>query len=538
MKRTLSLLLAFCALASGLPGAAAAVDPAKDPAHQMSPFEVSANSVDFKSWIKIGSPHYLLYTDAKEKEAIQALVEMEKLHVVAQAFFRRRVQNVPRTIIVLPTSRSDWRKLEYKGGAVEWQVSVSQPAQIFAKFVLVQYNWQNEGLVTVRAAQAPGVVEALNLEGPFWFGQGISAYFETLEFDGTKVNLGRANPRVQAVVNDGWIEWGKFFALTGRSREYTREDTVHQVVGQSAAFAHYLLSHPDPVWVERFIDWAARWRTGSEPTEADFKTVFGQDWKAWQRTMEEYLRGGKYQLRSMEMPKSALAFPTSAVDLSVSEMRELFVLSQILNQNIPASDAALDSILRRGLKNEELRELLAEACYSRQRMEEGGKQVDLMIEAKTANPAVYNWKARQIFYNSISEISLHARLTAEEVVELRSLYKRVLEIEPLSAEALQLLAWVEALGPTVNAENVAAIERIYKTVDGYSPTSDAVAARAAAAWRTGDKAYARRIAEALMASPYADKDGRRVAGQILQEAGGAEPFAMPAPPVAPAATGK
>jgi hypothetical protein len=537
MKRTLFLLLAFCALASVSLRAAGAVEPVKDPAFQMSPFEVGANSVDFKSWIKIGSPHYVLYTDAKEKEAIQALVEMEKLHVVTQAFFRRRVLNVPRTIVVLPTSRSDWRKLEYKGG-VEWKVSVTSVGQVLAKFVLVQYDWQNDGLWTMRAAQAPGVVESLNLKGPFWFSQGIGVYFETLEFDGSKVNLGRANSRVRAVVNDGWIEWGKFFRLTRNSREYTREDTVHQVVGQSAAFAHYMLSNPDPVWLDRFIDWAARWRTGGEPTEADFKAVFGQDWKTWQRTMDDYLRGGKYQMRSMEMPKSALAFPTSAVDLSVSEMRELFVISQILNQNVPASDVALDSILRRGLKNEELRELLAEACLSRRRPEAMDAQVDLLIAAKTANPAVYAWKARKLFYKNMKEISIYPRFTAEEVTELRSLYRRALEIEPLYATALELSAWVEALGPTIDAENIAAIERLYKTVDGYSPTSDAVAARAPAAWRMGDKAYARKIAQVLATSPYADQDGKRTAGEILKELGETETVALPEPPTFPVKAGK
>lgn len=525
MKRTLkyTFLVSVVMWVAGIRVAGAAGAPAvapKEPTVTMSPFEVGANSVDFKSWIKIGSPHYLLYTDANEKEAIQALIEMEKLQTVAQAFFQRRVINRPPIVVVLPTSRSDWRKIENKGG-VEWKVAVSQPASRLVNLVLVEYDWQGRGLFTMRAAQGPAVVRAMNLRGTFWFEQGMGAFFETLEFDGNKVNLGRQNGRGLQVADGGAIEWGKFFHIDGRSREFTREDTVEKVVGQSAVFVHYLLSQPDAVWRDRLLDWNARLRSGAEPTEAEFKTIFGEDWKAWQKRMDDYLHGGKYQLRAMTMPKSAMEFPTSKVDLSLSEMRELFVIAQVLNQNVPASETALNSILQRGLKNENLRELLAEACFARGRMTEGTNQLDLLIAADSPNPEVYQTAGRRIFYEEVPKISIYGRFDAETVTKLRTLFRKALEIEPLCIDALDLLAWTEALGPTVNAENLAAIERIYHTLDGYAATSDAVAAMATAAWRSGDKAWALKIAQELAQSPYADKDGKRTSGELLKELGGA-----------------
>lgn len=492
----------------------------------MSPFEVNAESVEFRSWIKLSSPHYLLYTDANEKEALTALRELEKVELVGQTYFRRRTLNLPPVIIVLPTSRSDWRKIEAKGG-VEWQVAVSQPGRSLVDLVLVQYDWQNSGLGIVRAVQGHAMADRMSLRGPFWFSRGIGSFFETVEFSGDTILLGRQNSRTHRLIEEKWIEWPRFFSLTGNSPEFTKEKTVNTVEGQAAIFAHYMLANPDPVWVDRMMQWNEELRAGRDPGEADFKAIFGQDWKTWQRTMIDYLRSGKYNVRSLQVPKGAFDFAVGRHDLPVREMRELFVLAQVLNQHVPASEQALDSILAKGLRSEALREILVEACLHHDRRDVAREQLARLQELHSSNPKVYSLPAQMLFRGKIAVISTQARLTAEESGEIRALCKKALEIEPLYAPAWETLVWAEALAPKVDASTIAELERAYRTLQGYTSTSDAVAALGVVAWRTGDKAWALKIAQALADSPYADRDGKRIARELLKELGAPVPGATP-----------
>jgi hypothetical protein len=521
MKRAVKFsLFALAAIAAG-PAAA------DESVLKMSPFEVSANSVDFKSWIKLGSPHYIVYTDASEKEAATALRELEELHVVAQVFFRRTALNFTPTVIVLPTSHSDWKKIESKGG-VEWTVAVSQQDLHLQDIVLVQYDWQERGLGVVRAAQGRDVMQSLSLGGPFWFERGIGKFFETLEITDNKVTLGRQNQRTLRLSRDAWLKWPQFFSLTDESPEFRREGTVGLVEGQAALFVHYLLTHAEPGWRDRLIDWVERMNAGRAPTEAEFKSVFGQEWKTWQRTMENYLDRGTYRVQNFPIGKKSFEFATTKYDLPVREMRELFVIAQILNQHVPASEAALDSLLARGIQFESLRQFLAEACFEHGRVAAGVEQLRVLAAGHTPDPRVYAMLAGRVLLEKIPQVSIRSRLDGEAEGKIRALTRQALELEPHFVPAIDLLVWTEALGPAIGAENLAAIERHYRTLDGYASTSDAVAAMGVAAWRAGSRAWAGKIAEALEDSPYADRDARRIADELLGELGRKPAEAPPA----------
>lgn len=507
MKRWRQILLGCAAAAVACAAEKAAEN---DIAIRMSPYEVSANSVDFKRWIKVSSPNYIVYTDADLKEANAVIRELEMVHLTAQSFFRRPALNVPPTIVVLPTSGSDWRKIESKGN-VEWRVAVSQPGERLVNMILVQYDWQNQGAWIVRAPQARILLEAMNLDGPFWFERGVAKFFETAEFGADNVVLGRQNSRTRHVVMEGWLAWPRFFKVDGTSREFVGQFEVNRFEGQCAAFVQYMLANPEPVWFDRLIEWAALLEAGREPTEEEFKRVFGQDFKAWQKTMDAYMRGGRYYVRTFNVPSAAMSFVPLKIDLPVREMRELFVLAQILNQNVPASDQSLDTLLARGLKTEALRELLAEACFKRKRKDVGMEQVRLCVAAGAANPALHVAQAMDVLMRAIEKPGVEARLSARDAAVVREECGKALKLEPRYTPANEALGWAEALAPEVNAATVERIEKIYRVLEGQVGTSTVLSALAVARWRAGDKAGARSVAEALLSSPFCEKDAREVA---------------------------
>ena len=503
--------------------AAEAPKAANDAAVTMSPFEVSAEGVDFKGWLKLGSPHFTLYTDAKERDAANVLRELEMVRWAAQDFLRREINPLAPIVLVLPTSRSDWRKVASKG-SVEWTVAMSAPGQRVVNLLLAEYDWQDHSLDLVRAVLGMCLLRTMNLDGPFSFGQGVGAFFESAEIAKDKVAFGRINAdRIGHLMSEGWMPWPQFFRVTGRSEDFRSEWKVHRYTAQATIFVQYMLANPEAAWLDRTMDWNARRVADAEPKEDEFKAIFGQDWKMWQKTMEDYVRGGRYQIMSIRVPPEVAGVQPAKLDLSVREMRELFVIAQVLNQNVPASLTALDSLLARGLRAPALRELLAEACLRWDRGEAAARVLREVIADGTRNAAVFSELGRLMAGRAVQRARLNPRL-GPEAIEVRELCRQALAINPLLLEANHLLAFAYAYGPDHGPENVKAIEGIYRRTAGSMRTNDVVLSAGVAQWRAGNPAAARKIAQVILDSPYADNGDKAIATELVAAiAAGARP---------------
>lgn len=513
--------LALAWMAGSLQLAAA---EAPGPAVRMSPYEVHAYSVDFASWIKVGSPSFILYTDAKFTEASEVIMNFERLRAAAQLYFARPMRTAAPTLLVLPTSGSDWRKIASKGN-VQWTVASSSPAGRVVDMVLGQYDWQRDAASVSMKSYAYTAMQRMNLDGAFWFLRGASSIFEAAEFGENSVVLGRHNERLRHLHTEGWLPWEKLFRVTPNSPEFVKEFEISRFEAQCAIIVHYCMTHPEPGWLDRLIRWVALLKAGREPTEEAFMGVFGQDWKAWQKTLAEYLRGGKYRVNTLPITPALLAATPAKLPLPVREMRELFVLCQVLNQDVPASRESLDSLLAKGLKSEALRDLLAEACLKLGRIEAAEQLLRALAAEDSPNPEVHAAAAMLRVARALGATSpeaaqalakpgLRTRL-GSDADEVRASARRALELDPRHPAASGLLAFVEAFGPAIGPANVAAIEAIYRRVAGDSPTSDVVTALAVARWRLGDATRARLLAETLQSSPFADEDARNLSKELL-----------------------
>jgi hypothetical protein len=479
----------------------------------LSPFEVSAQSMEFSHWVKLGSPHFLLYTDASSKEAKEIIKHLEMIHQAAQFFLKRRSTNFAPVMIVLPTGSSDWKKIKSKG-TVEWSVATSMGGEA-RRMVLAEYDWQNDGLGSVWAMVGINEVEAMNLDLPLWGRRGIASFFRTVTFSGDSLTMGKQDFETYYVQKYGWMDWPRFYHVTAKSPEFFKQSTEHnKYEGQCTVLVHYVLTHSDPKWTPRLLAWAAFLNAGNEPTEESFKKIFGCDFEAWQQQMDDLLHGGTYTTGNIKFPPAALKFEVTSAVPSAREMRELFVLAQIMNQNTKESDASLEAVLKRGLKTESLREFLAEACEERHRSSDQLEQLRRVIDSGSTNPAVFARAARRLLESKKAENWMDTRLN-EETTDIRTWCRRALELEPLQLEANETLAWAEAFAPQVEKGNLETIVGICRALDGNAPTDNALAALAVARWRKGQTKQALSLCERLKSSVMSRKRAKEIANDVL-----------------------
>lgn len=483
----------------------------------LSPFEVTAESMDFDKWLKVTSPHFVVYTDAKLKEALLLGKQMEMLHEAVQFFLRRKALNLSPLIVVLPTARSDWRKIGNRGD-VEWQVATSLVGSS-RKLLLAEHDWQEDGRGSLWAMIGVHEVASMNLPRPLWFTEGMGAFFGTVVINGDTLTIGKQGAAGIRIRRHGWMEWPKFFSVTSQSPAYVKDGRERdQFGGQAAVFVHYLLTNPEPVWAQRLLAWLAYLDADNPPTEQGFKEVFEHDWKAWEGRLDAILKGETYNTGTIRFPPAALQFKIDSVKPSPSEMRELFVLAQIMNQATKESQASLDTLLARGLKTDSLREILADACARWDRKEPRLDVLSTLIAEGSTNPGVYVDAARVLIKENMEKPSLDTRL-GDEVAEIRVWCTRAREIEPRHRGACEILAWAEAFAPTVDERSVQTIAGICRALDGHAPTDNALAALAMARWRLGTTQQARALAERLATSAYSGSEAKQIAGDLLARLG-------------------
>lgn len=522
VRRALRGVFKVWILASVFAGSARAADaPAdidEDPPEVLSAFEVTAAGSEFRNWSKVGSPNFTIYTDAPVKEALTMLQQLEMLHFVVQAFFNREANVRAPMIFVLPTARSDWRKLQAKGGLIEWKTAISGSSGRVAELVVAQYDWQHSGPHLIWSAAARGEIERLNIETTTWFHYGAGAFFETARFTPDTVVIGHASRRAMWMQSEGAIEWPRFFSITTQSPEFTKDsDMVHRYFGQCAAFVQYMLANPDPIWTPRLLIWNAALEAGREPTEELFQQVFTQDWAEWDKTMRDYMENGRFTVHNVRFPDAVRDVVRTPLSLTTTEMRELFVLAQVIIQDVPESTAALDSLLAQGLKTESLRELFVEACLTRRHRAGAQEQMRRLIAAGTTNPLVYVRAAQRLVSEQKTSDSIHGRIDLATKNQVRAWCRHALELESLLLDANDTLAWAEARGPSVGPEELAIIGEVCRRLEGNGATDWAIAALAIARWRAGRPDSARKACATLLESPFAEERLRDIARELVAE---------------------
>jgi len=483
----------------------------RDPVVAMSPFEVNAASVEFEGWKKLVSPNFIVYTDAASTEVRPTIEKLEMVFMATQVTIGRRPLVHAPTTVVLPSSRSDWKKIRSKG-TVKWKVGATAYDEL-AYLAVLEYDWQDSGVGLLYSITSNLNFQLLGLESVFPVERGLTYFFETAEMVDGALKIGGANRRVALLKNERWFDWERFFAIRPTSPEFVRDSNdVYRFGAQAALFVHYMLMQEDPKVKEQLWEWNALLHAGNEPTEALFQSIFGLDWEQLQKAMKHYLSRGSFTSRLYRFPPESMEFVVTELDVKAQEMRELFVLVQINNQKIADSQAALDSLLKKGLRTDDLRPMLAGACISWKRPESALQVLQEMIAAGKQFPEVYALAAELLFKSQWSE----EMPTAELLDEVRSWLTMALEGEPLLPEAIDGMTQVLAMGPTVTPRQVEEIKQYCLQLQGNAATDSSLVALALASWRSGDEARAKRVCELLAESLFTKRSSRLFAQRIDQ----------------------
>jgi tetratricopeptide (TPR) repeat protein len=268
-------------------------------------FAATALAAKHETWVEVRSPHFVVVSNAGEKQARKTAVHFEQIRTL----FRRTITiaaNAPSpviTIFAVKNERSLHELLpEY------WVKGHAHPAGIFS-------NRLNQFYAAIRL-DAPGYnpYETLYHEYyhslttpyfpglPVWLAEGLAEFFGNTRIAGKQAEMGQPSAVwIQELRRNRLMPLDVLLTVDQRSPYYNEQNKTSEFYAESWALTHYLMMGDNGAHRQLLGNYLAAIDRGATSQEAAAK-AFG-DLNSFQRALEKYI--GNYAFYQLTAPAPA-----------------------------------------------------------------------------------------------------------------------------------------------------------------------------------------------------------------------------------------
>ncbi len=456
-------------------------------------------------WLRLRSPHFLLFTDAGDK-AGRAL--LESLEQVREVF--REPGGSPRgsplpVRVYLFASAGEYRKFQpsapvkgfYQGGPdANHIVLLSSGAETrriaFHEYVHLVLNHSSVRL-------------------PQWFEEGVAEFYSTLEVRRGKIVVGRpVESHVRLLAASDWLGAETLAAVTRRSPLLDEAGRAGIFYAQSWALVHML--NFSELYRGRLAGYAARLADG-EPAASAFESAFGRTLSQALEDLRGYLAGARFPVA--ELAWEPLEPATVTVEPLPESEREAALLGLQLELGLwDASEEMLRRLARGPAPAPVLETARAKLAMMRNDFEAARRHLEAAIAAGSAEPSTY------------FEYAMLLRDTGGERARIAALLTKTVELNPNHAEAHFLLGTMAEADGRIDE----GVEHLRRAAEILPRQAGFWHALALAYHKTGRAELARRAARRALEAAETEQEQQmaRAALDLVSRAAPAPPPARPA----------
>lgn len=406
-------------------------------------------------WWYAKSDHFEMLSSESEKESRRLLEKLEQFRAFFLQAMPSQRSREPRTFVVV--FGSDRRFRDYKPRYQGRPKDVAGYCTEFPDEALIALTTDvdtdpDDDAEPTRLVFHEYVHLLLKTRGvrpPLWLNEGLADFYSTFEIRDDVVEVGRpVAAYVEYLRESAMPSLRELFATRHDSRAYNDENEVPTFYAGSWALTHYLVCGADATnraKLSKFM--AALDGNGSlVPTDParEFEQAFGISCTDMERILRGYLENGRYGLRRAKLPLPHLADRLAfrpATDLEVT----LALLD--LKWRVPGDEAALGETMQLADQNPQAprpQELIGEMYDQMDRPRDGLPHWQKAAELKSDNPYVYVRLARDTLDRGGPMQLLGEPMPEDLTAQVRDWVDRALQLDPNSADALELLAITEA----------------------------------------------------------------------------------------------
>lgn len=414
-----------------------------------------------RKWRHYQSPNFELYSGNSDRESREVLQNLELFHAAFLDFMKLPVRRPLPVTVFYFANDSDFRayvptaygkKHNFAGFYVE------RPDR--AVILLSPRDELKQAQQLVFHEYVHHLFRVMEERPPTWYNEGMAELFSTLQEESGRLVFGRpVAGRVVQLQQEGLMPLEQLFAVSHESAVFREGEYTGQFYAQSWGLIHFCYFGANDIPGEKlglFLDVARSPRFAEQPerVRAFFRELFGFDYPELERRVERYMRVGRYQARSLPVPRIAdmKTYASRAVAPEEAQLRLAEVAARV--NRTPEARLTLLHGAERHPEDTRLDETLGMLAYYDNDQVGTRERWERAIEHGTVNPAVFHQVAQQMTQRLFAQFDPFYRMPDEMAAKLRVLLRRSIEAAPQQTAAYETLAWVEATSGECVVANV------------------------------------------------------------------------------------
>lgn len=432
-------------LAAGLAATAALAMLAAPAAAQELP--------ESEGWVEVRSPHFIVLSDAGEKQARRIAGQFENIRGVYQRALPNARVDAPMPVLIFAARNA--RTLDRLLPNYQDQSARTRPAGVFVSsnekhYVALRTDASGDNPYQIVYHEYFHVVTRLSLgEIPLWLNEGMAEFWGHARFVGRSAVLGDvAAHHIRRLRDEGLIPLEEFFAV-GHASPWYRGERKGLFYAQAWALVHLLMvgerGGPNRARINQLLGALER----GVPAADAHRQVFG-DYGLWRRELEAYIRRDAHLALTMDAPprpdeKTFAARPLAPAE-TAARQADLMVLLDRPAEARALADRALALDERNALAWEVRGNLLLREAESDEAMEAFARAAELDSDSFLAH-----------FYHAM--LLTNAASSADDQAAAEAGLRRSIALHPGFPPAWSTLGLLLVRQPGREAEALEAAQR-------------------------------------------------------------------------------
>jgi tetratricopeptide (TPR) repeat protein len=269
-------------------------------------------------WIEVKSPHFVVNSNASEKEARRIAEQFEIFRAVFQkALPKLRVDPGQPLIIVAAKNENTLKLLMPQFWAKKGSV---HPTGYFVPgqdkhYVTLRLDTEGDNPYEVVYHEYVHLLVNLNFTFiPIWLNEGLAEYYANASISSKDVGLGKPSPAHLALLQERkLLPLEVLLNVNNNSPQYNEANTASVFYAESWALVHYMMLDNKTGHMKELAEFISQVQGGADPKEA-FQKIFGS-MKDFENKLERYTSQQTFYYVSLKAPTS--------VDVSAFTVRDL-----------------------------------------------------------------------------------------------------------------------------------------------------------------------------------------------------------------------
>jgi tetratricopeptide (TPR) repeat protein len=453
-------------------------------------------------WLYARTEHFEVLSNAKAVEARLLVARLERFRASFLAIMPGTPFREPRTTVVIFDSDRDFLPYKplYKGKPQEDIAGVFQGNPDEVVIALSAQRDIDETIPVVYHEYIHLLMHARGFRLPPWLNEGLAELYETMEFEGNVVKIGRDSPyHVGLLSRSRLMPLAQLFAVSQISPDYNETNRRSIFYAESWALLHYCLTArvKGRQVGEGFDRLLTLMQLGYSPEEC-MQAAYGLGLDDMEEELGAHIRGGRYVLKNYTLP--AVDYAAGVVFRPATDFEREVALVNLQWHIQRKGDATyrLLELAEHYPASPRPHEVLAAIAASEG---ERKRAIDCWTTAaglQTSNPYVYAKLAEDSLRQYLAGANLNFRLSEAATKELRGWLDRAIVLDPGYAEAWDWLALTEAYARKPRQSMVTQL-LAQRQIFGNRPRL--LAGFAVIALRINNTDFAENLADALLAMP-------------------------------------